>query len=135
MGSQTYHCNKNSIIHKIALILKLYCPIRAPVLQASLLLCWCKCVGCFGNALELRLALKVEEDRGFFYVAAFKYSFDDFVAVERLACFCEDVSNNVGNGSFREAPVIEGVNAATNQYKALVLDKLIVNCLCRDVFS
>ena len=135
MGSQTYHCNKNSIIQRIALILKLYCPIRARALQAGLLLCWSKRIGCFSDPLELRFTLEVEKDCRLFNVAALKYTLDDFIAVKRLACSCKNIGNDIGNSTLREAPVVECIDDTSDQNEELVFDKIIVNRLCGKIFS
>ena len=42
-------------------------------------------VGRFGDALEFRLALQIEQNCRLFDLAAFQYALDDFVAMERFA--------------------------------------------------
>ena len=57
-----------------------------------------------GGALKLRLALKVEQDSRFFYLAVFEYALYDFVAVEWLAGFFEYISDDVSNCSLAVTP-------------------------------
>lgn len=52
-------------------------------------------VGGFGDAFELRFALEVQQNGGFFDEAALQYALDDFVAVEGFFGFTQYISNDV----------------------------------------
>ena len=92
-------------------------------------------VGGFGDALELRFALEVQENGGFFDEAALEDALDDFVAVQWLAGLLEDFGDNVGDSALFVAPLFEGVNAAADQHEALVFDKFVMDGLGGDVFA
>ena len=71
-------------------------------------------VGGLGYPLELRFALKIQEDGGFLDVAAFEDFFDDVVSVEGLAGFFQDIGDVVGDGSLFVAPFFQGVDTAAD---------------------
>jgi hypothetical protein len=89
----------------------------------------------FGDALELRFALEVQEDRGFFDVAALQDALDDLVAVQRAAFLLQDFRDDVRYSALFVTPLFEGVDAAPDEYEALVFDEFVVDCLSSDVFA
>lgn len=92
-------------------------------------------VGCLGNALELRLALEVEEDGGFFDMTVFEDAADDFVAMKWCGFLFEDVGDDIRDSALAIAPFTEGIDAASDEDEALVFDEFVVNCLSGDVFA
>ena len=79
--------------------------------------------------------MQVQQDGGFFDEAALEDALDDFVAVQRLACFAQDFGDDVSDGALLVAPFFEGVDAAADQDEALVFDKFVVDSLGGDVFA
>ena len=57
-----------------------------------------------GGAFKLWLALKVEQDGSFLDLAVFEDSFDYLITVQWLACFLEDLGDNICNGATAVAP-------------------------------
>ncbi|MNL33611.1 hypothetical protein D3C87_1555330 [compost metagenome] len=79
--------------------------------------------------------MEIKENRRLLYLTAFEDALNDFVAVKRLCSVFKDIGNDIGHSSLREAPAVEGIDAAADEYEALVFNKFVMNCLGRDIFS
>ena len=55
--------------------------------------------------------------------------------MKRFARFFQYVGDDIGDGTLTVAPAVEGIYAASDQYEALVFDKLVMNRLSRDIFA
>ena len=90
----------------------------------------------FTDASVELFVLKVEEDSSFLDLAFFENLLDDFFAAKALvASFLENLSNDICYGSLAVAPLVKGVDAATDENKARILDELIMDSLDGDVFA
>src|SRR5665213_164664 len=92
-------------------------------------------VGGFGDALELRFTLEVQEDGGFFYETALENALDDFIAVQRLVGFTQDFADDIGDSSLLVTPFFESINTTADKHEALIFDQLVVDGLGGNVLA
>ena len=52
-------------------------------------------ISSLGCTLKLRLALKVEQDSRFFYLAVFEYALNNFIAMKWFTGFFENFSDDI----------------------------------------
>lgn len=98
-----------------------------------MLLGWFEGVGGFGDALEERFALEVEEDGGLLDLAALEDALDDLVAVQWATLVAQDTSDDICHSTLAITPDVERVDAAADEDEALVFDELVVYGLLGDV--
>ena len=98
-----------------------------------MLLGWFEGVGGFGDALEERFTLEVEEDGGLLDLAALEDALNDLIAVQWATLVAQDTSNDISYSALAITPDVERINTAADEDEALVFDELVVDGLLGDV--
>src|SRR3989344_4812164 len=106
--------------------------VGASVQRALLLLLCIKVIHRTTNTHEVRHLLQVEGDCSHLYVPLLPYLCNDLFLCER-SFFRKDPLNNICNSSRLIAPLLEGVEATTNEDKLWVANELIMDSLDGDV--